>query len=238
MYHCCWNTSYCSIKCQQEHWHADHKRTCRRKRWTSPAPSRPYAAPDWLPAFPPPASQCRPQTHTRFSFRLLRSPLWTVWIGRWAARRAAFYLTQPLYEFFFVSLFSSDSRTVFSRACLRCRVSVWLFCLFLPACLSSLLKCWFRVGGCYLSVQEHDVSIKQTVNSTNNSVRTKRLKQTTGARAKLCFREKTCFQANKNNRIIFNLKLTDLKVIFRSFLHKFMEVDCTLFWFLLKILSS
>lgn len=38
MYHCCWNTSYCSIKCQQEHWHADHKRTCRRKRWASPAP--------------------------------------------------------------------------------------------------------------------------------------------------------------------------------------------------------
>ncbi|XP_032740876.1 zinc finger MYND domain-containing protein 11 isoform X3 [Rattus rattus] len=32
MYHCCWNTSYCSIKCQQEHWHAEHKRTCRRKR--------------------------------------------------------------------------------------------------------------------------------------------------------------------------------------------------------------
>uniref|UniRef100_A0A671PN22 Zinc finger MYND domain-containing protein 11-like n=1 Tax=Sinocyclocheilus anshuiensis TaxID=1608454 RepID=A0A671PN22_9TELE len=32
MYHCCWNTSYCSIKCQQEHWHADHKRSCRRKR--------------------------------------------------------------------------------------------------------------------------------------------------------------------------------------------------------------
>ncbi|XP_075924280.1 zinc finger MYND domain-containing protein 11 isoform X11 [Petromyzon marinus] len=32
MYHCCWNTSYCSIKCQQEHWHSEHKRTCRRKR--------------------------------------------------------------------------------------------------------------------------------------------------------------------------------------------------------------
>ncbi|XP_041099583.1 zinc finger MYND domain-containing protein 11-like isoform X4 [Polyodon spathula] len=32
MYHCCWNTSYCSIKCQQEHWHTEHKRTCRRKR--------------------------------------------------------------------------------------------------------------------------------------------------------------------------------------------------------------
>jgi len=32
MYHCCWNTSYCSIKCQQEHWHKEHKRMCRRKR--------------------------------------------------------------------------------------------------------------------------------------------------------------------------------------------------------------
>ncbi|ESP01788.1 hypothetical protein LOTGIDRAFT_225154 [Lottia gigantea] len=32
MYHCCWNTSYCSVKCQQEHWHKDHKRICRRKR--------------------------------------------------------------------------------------------------------------------------------------------------------------------------------------------------------------
>ncbi|KAK2168186.1 hypothetical protein NP493_1242g00007 [Ridgeia piscesae] len=32
MYHCCWNTSYCSIKCQQEHWHREHKRMCRRKR--------------------------------------------------------------------------------------------------------------------------------------------------------------------------------------------------------------
>lgn len=32
MYHCCWNTSYCSIKCQQEHWHHEHKRMCRRKR--------------------------------------------------------------------------------------------------------------------------------------------------------------------------------------------------------------
>ena len=32
MYHCCWNTAYCSIKCQQEHWHREHKRSCRRKR--------------------------------------------------------------------------------------------------------------------------------------------------------------------------------------------------------------
>ncbi|XP_072029211.1 zinc finger MYND domain-containing protein 11-like [Amphiura filiformis] len=32
MYHCCWNTSYCSITCQQNHWHKEHKRLCRRKR--------------------------------------------------------------------------------------------------------------------------------------------------------------------------------------------------------------
>ncbi|XP_038045013.1 zinc finger MYND domain-containing protein 11-like isoform X2 [Patiria miniata] len=32
MYHCCWNTSYCSISCQQSHWHKEHKRLCRRKR--------------------------------------------------------------------------------------------------------------------------------------------------------------------------------------------------------------
>ncbi|XP_071505214.1 zinc finger MYND domain-containing protein 11-like [Diadema antillarum] len=32
MYHCCWNTSYCSISCQQVHWHQEHKRLCRRKR--------------------------------------------------------------------------------------------------------------------------------------------------------------------------------------------------------------
>uniref|UniRef100_A0A5K3FFG1 DUF3510 domain-containing protein n=1 Tax=Mesocestoides corti TaxID=53468 RepID=A0A5K3FFG1_MESCO len=32
IYHCCWNTSYCSINCQQAHWHKEHKRQCRRKR--------------------------------------------------------------------------------------------------------------------------------------------------------------------------------------------------------------
>jgi len=32
MYHCCWNTSYCSNKCQQDHWQKEHKRMCRRKR--------------------------------------------------------------------------------------------------------------------------------------------------------------------------------------------------------------
>ncbi|XP_033097942.1 zinc finger MYND domain-containing protein 11-like [Anneissia japonica] len=32
MYHCCWNTSYCSINCQQGHWHKEHKKLCRRKR--------------------------------------------------------------------------------------------------------------------------------------------------------------------------------------------------------------
>lgn len=32
IYHCCWNTSYCSVDCQQVHWHKEHKRSCRRKR--------------------------------------------------------------------------------------------------------------------------------------------------------------------------------------------------------------
>ncbi|TNN18099.1 Zinc finger MYND domain-containing protein [Schistosoma japonicum] len=30
IYHCCWNTSYCSTQCQQEHWQKEHKRQCRR----------------------------------------------------------------------------------------------------------------------------------------------------------------------------------------------------------------
>lgn len=32
MYHCCWNTSYCSVQCQQAHWHKGHKSVCRRQR--------------------------------------------------------------------------------------------------------------------------------------------------------------------------------------------------------------
>ncbi|XP_015509408.1 zinc finger MYND domain-containing protein 11 isoform X1 [Neodiprion lecontei] len=32
IYHCCWNTAYCSIECQQFHWQREHKRVCRRKR--------------------------------------------------------------------------------------------------------------------------------------------------------------------------------------------------------------
>ena len=31
IYHCCWNTAYCSVECQQTHWHQEHKRMCRRK---------------------------------------------------------------------------------------------------------------------------------------------------------------------------------------------------------------
>ncbi|RWS07351.1 zinc finger MYND domain-containing protein 11-like protein [Dinothrombium tinctorium] len=30
IYFCCWNTSYCSLECQQHDWHAEHKRNCRR----------------------------------------------------------------------------------------------------------------------------------------------------------------------------------------------------------------
>ncbi|KAK0167362.1 hypothetical protein PV327_004769 [Microctonus hyperodae] len=32
IYHCCWNTAYCSTECQQMHWQREHKRVCRRKR--------------------------------------------------------------------------------------------------------------------------------------------------------------------------------------------------------------
>ncbi|CAI2349059.1 unnamed protein product [Caenorhabditis sp. 36 PRJEB53466] len=31
IYHCCWNTAYCSVECQQNHWQ-NHRRTCRRKK--------------------------------------------------------------------------------------------------------------------------------------------------------------------------------------------------------------
>lgn len=31
IYHCCWNTAYCSVKCQHESW-ASHKKSCRRKK--------------------------------------------------------------------------------------------------------------------------------------------------------------------------------------------------------------
>ena len=32
MYFCCWNNNYCSFECQQHHWHAGHKRVCKRKK--------------------------------------------------------------------------------------------------------------------------------------------------------------------------------------------------------------
>ena len=36
IYWCCWNTAYCSIECQQQHWHREHKDMCRRKYWLCP----------------------------------------------------------------------------------------------------------------------------------------------------------------------------------------------------------
>ncbi|KAI1705066.1 zinc finger MYND domain-containing protein 11 [Ditylenchus destructor] len=36
IYHCCWNTAYCSVDCQQLHW-PTHRRFCRRKK----APNQP-----------------------------------------------------------------------------------------------------------------------------------------------------------------------------------------------------
>ncbi|CAG0888318.1 unnamed protein product [Darwinula stevensoni] len=32
IYHCCWNTAYCSTHCQQLHWQAEHRKLCKRKR--------------------------------------------------------------------------------------------------------------------------------------------------------------------------------------------------------------
>ncbi|KAH7700249.1 MYND finger family protein [Aphelenchoides avenae] len=37
IYHCCWNTSYCSVECQQSHW-PTHRRFCRRKKAGGGAP--------------------------------------------------------------------------------------------------------------------------------------------------------------------------------------------------------
>nr|QWX95779.1 BRA-1A [Strongyloides stercoralis] len=34
IYHCCWNTAYCSVECQQAHWNT-HRKFCRRKKGTS-----------------------------------------------------------------------------------------------------------------------------------------------------------------------------------------------------------
>lgn len=31
IYHCCWNTAYCSVECQQAHW-PTHRKYCRRKK--------------------------------------------------------------------------------------------------------------------------------------------------------------------------------------------------------------
>uniref|UniRef100_A0A0N5AS72 MYND-type domain-containing protein n=1 Tax=Syphacia muris TaxID=451379 RepID=A0A0N5AS72_9BILA len=31
IYHCCWNTAYCSVECQQSHW-PTHRKYCRRKK--------------------------------------------------------------------------------------------------------------------------------------------------------------------------------------------------------------
>ncbi|CAP33578.1 Protein CBR-BRA-2 [Caenorhabditis briggsae] len=31
IYHCCWNTAYCSVECQQGHWQT-HRKFCRRKK--------------------------------------------------------------------------------------------------------------------------------------------------------------------------------------------------------------
>ncbi|CAD6195962.1 unnamed protein product [Caenorhabditis auriculariae] len=37
IYHCCWNTAYCSVECQQGHWQT-HRKFCRRKKGNATAP--------------------------------------------------------------------------------------------------------------------------------------------------------------------------------------------------------
>uniref|UniRef100_A0A7E5A057 MYND-type domain-containing protein n=1 Tax=Panagrellus redivivus TaxID=6233 RepID=A0A7E5A057_PANRE len=37
IYHCCWNTAYCSTQCQQQHW-SSHRRFCRRRKQGGGAP--------------------------------------------------------------------------------------------------------------------------------------------------------------------------------------------------------
>ncbi|CAI4229072.1 unnamed protein product [Auanema sp. JU1783] len=38
IYHCCWNTAYCSVECQQSHWHL-HRKFCRRKKQQQSQPN-------------------------------------------------------------------------------------------------------------------------------------------------------------------------------------------------------
>lgn len=134
MYHCCWNTSYCSIKCQQEHWHADHKRTCRRKRWTGPAPSEPYTARHWLSPSPPPVSQCLQQQHThtrpsRFVTRLPEhfvDPMFSAWTEQLFILFLLFNV--PMYWFFFLYIFfSSLNRELVSTDAELCDFFVLFF---------------------------------------------------------------------------------------------------------------
>uniref|UniRef100_A0A8R1E3S6 MYND-type domain-containing protein n=1 Tax=Caenorhabditis japonica TaxID=281687 RepID=A0A8R1E3S6_CAEJA len=43
IYHCCWNTAYCSVECQQGHW-STHRKFCRRKKAGAGAPGNSGAA--------------------------------------------------------------------------------------------------------------------------------------------------------------------------------------------------
>ncbi|EFO99457.1 hypothetical protein GCK72_025739 [Caenorhabditis remanei] len=50
MYHCCWNTAYCSVPCQQGHW-TQHRKFCRRKKGNMGAPGpqpKPHSTMDMM----------------------------------------------------------------------------------------------------------------------------------------------------------------------------------------------
>ncbi|CCD69942.1 MYND-type domain-containing protein [Caenorhabditis elegans] len=56
IYHCCWNTAYCSVECQQGHWQT-HRKFCRRKKGNN-APGAPSVpAPQQVGAPMPPQQQ-------------------------------------------------------------------------------------------------------------------------------------------------------------------------------------
>lgn len=73
IYHCCWNTSYCSIPCQQEHWQKEHKRQCRRKRWStaSSATLSPHKILHFVYTYPPPPQTPLPSKYARYPYLFL-----------------------------------------------------------------------------------------------------------------------------------------------------------------------
>lgn len=158
MYHCCWNTSYCSIKCQQEHWHADHKRTCRRKRWAASHLPPPSFLPLYLSISPVSPSvrwsntcTCTcvclfTQTHTHTYCYLCSLTCKTMWTFSSPEHRNFFlsgscFITLGLHSAFYFYL--DKPGDVFLLMCLYNFVFFFTEVLWFGACVSDivLFKC-------------------------------------------------------------------------------------------------